>query len=240
MAPLAKSAELSSAALAPTSSAFPNTDSCESLFDQFAPIYIFCREHLFRDDTERVIHTLWNGSAPAPGGHVLEVGCGPGFYLRHLAQRFPALSFLGVDNSRRQLEFAREKARAHRLSNCEFVRGNVLDLAQLDATFTEIIASRLFTVLPDREQALSEMFRVLKTGGRCFLAEPRFAFSASLPLLFMRFFAHLSGRARICREPVRATALSGPQFQKLCQTQPWASVRMWRVGRYQYALCQKS
>ncbi len=52
-----------------------------------------------------------------------------------------------------------------------------------DDSFDVLIASRLFTVLPNRRRAVAEMYRVLRPGGRCFIAEPRYAFWASIPLL---------------------------------------------------------
>jgi hypothetical protein len=41
--------------------------SDDSLFEHFAWLYIFCREKLFRDDTERMIRALWPGGEPADG-----------------------------------------------------------------------------------------------------------------------------------------------------------------------------
>ena len=44
-----------------------NDSSADSLFEQFAWLYIFWREKLFRDDTQRMIAALWpiaNRAAP--------------------------------------------------------------------------------------------------------------------------------------------------------------------------------
>src|SRR5205085_10238613 len=81
--------------------------SSDSLFEHFAWLYIFCRERLFRDDTERMIGALWPNGKPAPGEKVIELGCGPGFYSCGLAERFPDISVLGVDRSPSQLSWAR-------------------------------------------------------------------------------------------------------------------------------------
>ncbi len=227
-------------AVRPTGLRVPeNSERAESLFERFAWIYIFCREKVFRDDTRRIIRRLWpDGEPPAQSG-ILELGCGPGFYSRTLAARFPEASVLGIDNSKRQLEYARDKATERGLLNCEFQRRNVLDLAQPDSSFEAVIASRLFTVLPERERAVAEMFRVLSPGGKCFIAEPRFAFSASIPLIVMRALARLSGYSGEYREPTKATALSTEKFRALFETQPWARLEVWRAGRYHYALCER-
>ena len=215
------------------------SEPAESLFERFAWIYIFCREKVFRDDTARIIRRLWPQGKPAPQSAILELGCGPGFYSRTLAARFPDATVLGIDSSKRQLDYARVKAAERGLQNCEFQRGNVLDLGQPDNSFDAVIASRLFTVVPQRERAVAEMFRVLSPGGKCFIAEPRFAFSASIPLLVMRLLARLSGYSGEYREPTNATALSARDFRSLFETQPWARLQTWRAGRYQYALGEK-
>jgi ubiquinone/menaquinone biosynthesis C-methylase UbiE len=170
---------------------------------------------------------------------VLELGCGPGFYARALAQRFQRISVLGVDSSRELVKYARERATEKALHNCAFAWGDVLNLPQPDNSFSQLFASRLFTILSERERAVGEIFRVLDSGGKCFVAEPRFAFSASIPLLTMRALARVNGYSNECREPEKATVLPYSHFCALFASQPWARMKTWRVGRYQYALCEK-
>ncbi len=45
----------------------------DSLFEHVAWVYVFCREHLFRDDTERIITTLWPRGQPSPGTQLIEL-----------------------------------------------------------------------------------------------------------------------------------------------------------------------
>src|SRR5205085_5331612 len=146
---------------------------------------------LFRDDTGRIISTLWPNANPRTGTKVIELGCGPGFYSRKLAQRFPQLVVLGVDRSESQLRSARQRASAKNVANCFFQQVNALALRFEDASFDVLIASRILTVLPDHQRAVAEMFRVLKPGGRCFIAEPCHAFWASIPLTTMWLLASL-------------------------------------------------
>ena len=35
-----------------------------------------------------------------------------------------------------------------------------------------VVVSRLFLIVPDKEGIVREIYRVLKPGGRCFIAEP--------------------------------------------------------------------
>jgi arsenite methyltransferase len=214
-------------------------DYHDSLFEHVPWFYAFCRERLFRDDTERIIAALWQNGGPSSGTELVELGCGPGFYSWRLAQRFPALSVLGVDRSENQLQWARYRTAARGLRNCAFERVNVLELPCSDARFDVLVASRLFTILPERERALAEMYRVLKPGGRGFVAEPRYAVWASIPLFAMWLLASVSHSGNGYREPLKATVLSDDAFENLFRQQPWKQIQIWRDGRYQYALCEK-
>lgn len=214
-------------------------ESDDSLFEHFAWLYAFFREHLFRDDTNRIIRALWpTGIVPAKTS-VIELGCGPGFYSCGLAARFPTLDVLGIDRSARQLAWAEKKAAARRLDNCRFESDDVLDLSHTDNSYDVVLAARLFTVLPDQERAIAEMHRVLRPGGRCLIAEPRYAFWASLPLLTMWLLAGVMRMKNGYCEPRHATVLSAEAFKNLFASQPWRQVRTWQEGRYQYALCEK-
>jgi arsenite methyltransferase len=214
-------------------------DSTDSLFERVSWLYAFCREHLFRDDTERIIKALWQNKPPASGLRVIELGCGPGFYSRKLAQRFPYIVVTGVDRSPSQVRSARERAAAENVRNCVFERVNALALPINEASFDVLIASRIFTVLPDHQRAVAEMFRVLKSGGRCFIAEPRYAFWASIPLTTMWVLARVIHSTNGYREPKKAMVLRQNAFSELFRQQPWKSVHVWQDGRYQYALCEK-
>jgi arsenite methyltransferase len=211
----------------------------DSLFEHYAWLYAFFRDRVFRDDTDRIIAALWPTGRPAEGTRMIELGCGPGFYSCGLAARFPELSVQGVDQSTRQLDCAKTKARRLGLSNCRFETDDVLDLTHADDAFDVVIAARLFTVLPDPERALAEMHRILRPGGRCLIAEPRYAFWASLPLFAMWVIAAFTRMSTGYREPRKAIVLQPQTFRRLFASQPWSRVKTWQDGRYQYALCEK-
>jgi ubiquinone/menaquinone biosynthesis C-methylase UbiE len=119
------------------------------------------------------------------------------------------------------------------------VRINVLNLPFADGQFDVLLASRLFTVLPDCARAVAEMHRVLKPGGRCFIAEPRYAIWASIPLIAMWLLARMTHSGNGYREPRKAAVFSATAFEQLFSSQPWRRVKTWHDGRYQYALCEK-
>jgi SAM-dependent methyltransferase len=216
----------------------------ESLFERFPWLYAFCRDHLFRDDTELMASALWPAGVPGAGSSLLELGCGPGFYSRRLAGIFGQLQVVGIDRSERQLRRARYLAATDRLSNCSFVRGDARALPMPDASYDALVISRLFIILPERDLVLAEMYRVLKHGGRCFIAEPRSALRAAVPLRAMWMLTGLAspfsnGKRPPYLEPGRVSVMSAGEFDAVVESQPWSYTRRWHDTWYQYAVCEK-
>ncbi len=216
----------------------------ESLFERFGWLYAFFRERLFRDDTEGISAALWPQGAPRAGSRFLELGCGPGFYCCQFGERFRDLRVLGIDRSRGQLRRARRNARTRHLENVTFEESDALRLALDNESVDALLAARLFTILPQREEAMAEMHRVLKTGGRCFVAEPCSRLRATVPLRVMWGVANLLSmagysRTRAYREPPSATVLTPSEFGTLVHSQPWRAVTRWQDVHYQYAICEK-
>lgn len=214
----------------------------ESLYERFPWLYAFCRDHLFRDDTEKITASLWPPGGPSAGERLLELGCGPGFYARRLAARFGYLQVTGIDRSERQLLRARSRATAQRLHNCTFEEGDALALDRPTSSVDAVVVSRLFIVLAEGDQVIGEIHRVLRPGGRCFVAEPRSALRAAVPLHALRIRARLSelqGSLGNYREPAGISVMSPGEFGTLIGSQCWAATRRWQDTWYQYAVCEK-
>ena len=229
----------------PGGGAGPAPQEPDSLFERVGWLYAFFREHLFRDDTDGIAAALWPQGAPPEGSRLVELGCGPGFYCCRFAERFRNLRVLGLDRSNQQLRRARRSARSRHLDNCTFERADALALAEPDGSVDALLAVRLFTILPRREVALAEMYRVVRPGGRCFIAEPCSRLRAAIPLRLMWIVAHLMAlagdyRSRAYREPPDATVLPPETFGALVMSQPWGSVWRWQDPHYQYAICEKA
>jgi arsenite methyltransferase len=217
-------------------------DEPESLYERFPWLYAFCRDHLFRDDTEKIATSLWPTGGPSDGDSLLELGCGPGFYARCLAARFGHLHVTGIDRSERQLHRARSRAAGHRLQNCTFEEGDALALSRPTSSVDSVVVSRLFIVLAEGDRVIDEMHRVLKPGGRCFVAEPRSAIRAAVPLRALKLRARLSelyGSPGSYREPGKISVMTSDEFGALIRSRPWATTRLWQDAWYQYAVCEK-
>jgi arsenite methyltransferase len=216
--------------------------SSADLFERTAPIYGFMREHLFRDDTDRIARALWPTAEPGTGTVLIELGCGPGLYARRLAARFSGLRAVGVDRSATLLALARTRAEVAGLSNCHFEYGDALALDWPDASADAVVASRLFTVV-DAHGALAEIHRVLQPGGRCFLAEPVSALGTLLPFGLLRLAGWIVGPGagqvepgEGCVVPRRTSALD---LSAAVGSRPWLSSSVTHEDGYLYAICQK-
>lgn len=212
----------------------------DSLFERCWWFYSLCREYLFHDHTPEITASVFP-SRPAAGAHVLELGCGPGFYSCQLAQRYPQIVATGFDLSDRLIDRARCRAAHRSLKNCHFRNGDAQALPDLLHPVDAVIISRLFLIVPHREAVLAEAFRVLRPGGRCFIAEPASVFRTRIPLRCMWLLSKLSrGRAGEYREPRQVDVMSRGAFRKLVHSQPWATVQVVYDGWYQYAVCTKA
>jgi arsenite methyltransferase len=210
------------------------------LFEDCAWLYSLFREHVFRDHTDAIVDALFSEGACSTNGSVLEIGCGPGFYARRLARRFPDMKVLGVDRSSRLISRAQKRARIDGISNCRFEQGDAKSLSRNIEPVDAVISSRLFLVVQDRPTVLNEIYRTLRPGGRLFLAEPTSTIKTQLPLWAMRLCLHCLRPTRRCSSPHSAHILSAPEFESLIHSQPWDTVSLQMNDDYQCAVCVKS
>lgn len=102
------------------------------------------------------------------GEHVLDVGCGSGVVTREIARRVgPRGRAIGIDQSPQFLVVARELAHAAGLGGqVEFREGSALHLPFPDGAFDVAIAVTVLSHTPGGEDAIAEMARVVRRGGR--------------------------------------------------------------------------
>jgi len=217
-----------------------SSPSRESLFERCHWLYALCREYLFRDHTQEITSALFPSGDPSDGTRILELGCGPGLYACRFAKEFPQVTAMGIDLSKRLIRRARERAASLQLHNCTFLEGDAQALDELAHSVDAVIVSRLFLIVPDKEAVLAEIFRVLREGGRCFIAEPTSSFTSRLPLSAMWLLARMTATPwkKFC-EPEQVEVMRPCDFLTLVQGPPWASVDIFHDDWYQYAICQK-
>lgn len=100
--------------------------------------------------------------SPGPGEKILEIGSGNGILVRELIEAVgPGGRVVGLDASDAILDMAR-----HICPNGEFVHGDAVNLPFDDGTFDAVVAAQVLCFLDDVDCAVTEMYRVLKPGGR--------------------------------------------------------------------------
>jgi len=110
-------------------------------------------------------------ASPAAGERVLDIACGTGLVSFAAARAVgPKGHVLGTDLSQRMIEAAERRARDLRVSNCSFLRMDAESLTVPDASFDVALCGLGLMYVPDPEQSLREMRRVLRPGGRASVA----------------------------------------------------------------------
>ncbi|MDP6390874.1 MAG: methyltransferase domain-containing protein [Alphaproteobacteria bacterium] len=104
---------------------------------------------------------------PAPGERVLDVGCGTGALLSAMSQIFPGLELVGIDPTPEMLAVARSKLGG----SVELVLGAAEDLPFGDSSFDLVISTSMLHYIQRPADALAEMARVLKPGGRLVITD---------------------------------------------------------------------
>ena len=103
--------------------------------------------------------------AAAPGERILDIGCGPGFYVRELLDVVGETgSVVAVDASPDMLALARARCEGH--SNVTFEHGNATALPVDDGGFDAALCVQVMEYVPDPPAALAEIHRALRPGGR--------------------------------------------------------------------------
>lgn len=110
-------------------------------------------------------------AALAPGETVLDVACGTGLITFEAAAAVgSAGEALGVDLSGQMVEVARQQALRRQLNNVRFARMDAELLDPPDASFDVALCALGLMYVPDPAQAVREMRRVLRPGGRMVIA----------------------------------------------------------------------
>ena len=103
--------------------------------------------------------------AAAPGERILDVGCGPGFYVRELLDEIgDAGSIVAVDASADMLALAAQRCSCH--ANVTFREGTANAIPVDDDDFDAALSVQVMEYVPDVPAALQEIHRALRPGGR--------------------------------------------------------------------------
>jgi arsenite methyltransferase len=112
--------------------------------------------------------------AAAPGERILDVGCGPGFYVAELLEEVgPTGSVVGVDSSPPMLAVAQRRCQGR--DNVDFREGTANSLPVKDGEFDAALCVQVLEYVAEATEALREMHRALRPGGRLVVWDIDFA-----------------------------------------------------------------
>ena len=106
------------------------------------------------------------------GESILDIGCGAGVDTIFAAKMTgPTGKVVGIDLMPEMLLRAKENLALANLDNVTYEESSAEILSFPDENFDVVISNGALNLVPDKAKALSEVFRVLKSGGRLMIAD---------------------------------------------------------------------
>jgi len=99
--------------------------------------------------------------------NILDLSCGDGRTAEQVSRLLPQSKITGIDISDKSIAHAKSRD----VKSANFVVGEVDDLPFEDDSFDCIYSINSFHHYPEPEKSFAEMVRVLKTGGKLYLAD---------------------------------------------------------------------
>jgi ubiquinone/menaquinone biosynthesis C-methylase UbiE len=139
-------------------------------FDGLADVYRMAIEPFSRPVFEETVKAM--SAFLSPRSRILDTSCGPGMELGELARLVPDGEIVGADLSAGMVNQAAANARRSGLTNVAFFQADVGNLPEtFQGNFDLIWCSFSFHHYPQPLQALKEMRRVLRPGGKAFIVD---------------------------------------------------------------------
>jgi len=102
-----------------------------------------------------------------PNLNILDIGCGTGFPLLELAQRFGSTcKVTGIDPWTNAIERVEQKIKSYNITNATIIKGSAESMPFENESFDLIVSNLGINNIPDKDAAFKECYRVLKPKGK--------------------------------------------------------------------------
>lgn len=178
------------------------------------------RYDLFNKIASLSLDTSWRKKAihclqPENGKRFLDLGTGTGELALRMAERIDGSEVIGIDFCEQMLDIARRKSEKKECKNVRFIQARGEDLPFSNNCFDGIITGFVMRHL-NIEEALKEIFRVLRPNGRLVILEinkPRSFWFRRLYYFYLRRMLPIIGNTLAgTKEPFRVLASSVIRF----------------------------
>ena len=108
-------------------------------------------------------------------GVLLDVGCGEGRHIFGVMQDYPLMKCIGIDMDHESIKIAEEGYdyfKSISQAGAEFLKGSAYNIPFPDNFFDLVICSEVLEHLHEYNDAVKEMHRVLKPGGKLYASVP--------------------------------------------------------------------
>jgi len=106
------------------------------------------------------------------GETVLDIGAGGGLDIFLASKKVgPEGKVIGLDMTEQMVEKARKNARKGRYNNVEFKLGEAENIPVKDNSIDLVISNCVINLVPNKENAYREIYRILKRGGRFVISD---------------------------------------------------------------------
>jgi ubiquinone/menaquinone biosynthesis C-methylase UbiE len=117
--------------------------------------------------SEKFYELVTENVSLSDGMNILDMGCGTGTILYRLSQKC-SINGYGIDVEEKMLEQARKKCPEMQILNC-----SCDDTPFEGSSFDTIVACMAYHHFPDKDGFSKECARLLKKGGRLYIADPK-------------------------------------------------------------------
>jgi len=125
------------------------------------------------DEPERYCINLYHqdvSDVEIQGKDILEVGCGRGGGASYISRYFKPKSYIGLDISKKGIKFCNDN---YDIPNLSFIQGKAEELPFEDESFDAVVNVESSRCYSDMDGFLSEVHRVLRTGGNLLFSDIR-------------------------------------------------------------------